>query len=111
MDILDAAFAEHDVEHWRAKLDAEDIIWAPLMSPADVHADPQAKASGAYVEVPEEDGSGTYLSPASPIRFPGYDDTPKSASPALGQHTLETLKSAGFSDAEIETLRSAGAIK
>lgn len=111
VDILDAAFVEHDVEYWREKLDAEDIIWAPLMSPADVHADPQAKASGAYVEVPEEDGSGTYLSPASPVRFPGYDDTPRSASPALGQHTLETLKSAGFSEAEIESLRSAGAIK
>lgn len=111
VDILDAAFAEHDVDYWRAKLDAEDIIWAPLMRPADVFADPQAHAAGAYVKVPEEDGSGTYLAPASPIRFPGYDDTPKSASPALGQHTLETLQAAGFTDAEIDALRSSGAIK
>ncbi|GMV64046.1 MAG: CoA transferase [Parvibaculum sp.] len=111
VDILDAAFAAHDVEYWRAKLDAEDIIWAPLMRPADVFADPQAHAAGAYVKVPEEDGSGTYLAPASPIRFPGYDDTPKSASPALGQHTLETLQAAGFTDAEIDALRSSGAIK
>ncbi|PKP76566.1 MAG: CoA transferase [Alphaproteobacteria bacterium HGW-Alphaproteobacteria-3] len=110
VDILDAAFAAHDVEYWRAKLDAEDIIWAPLMRPADVFADPQAHAAGAYVTVPEEDGSGTYLAPASPIRFPGYDDTPKSASPALGQHTLETLQAAGFTDAEIAALRSSGAI-
>lgn len=111
VDILDAAFAEHEVDYWRAKLDAEDIIWAPLMRPADVFADPQAHAAGAYVKVPEEDGSGTYLAPASPIRFPGYDDTPKSASPALGQHTLETLQAAGFTDAEIDALRSSGAIK
>ena len=111
VDILDAAFAEHDVEYWRAKLDAEDIIWAPLMRPADVFADPQAHAAGAYVKVPAEDGSGTYLAPASPIRFPGYDDTPKSASPALGQHTLETLQAAGFTAAEIDALRSSGAIK
>jgi crotonobetainyl-CoA:carnitine CoA-transferase CaiB-like acyl-CoA transferase len=81
------------------------------MRPADVYADPQAHAAGAYVKVPEEDGSGTYLSPASPIRFPGYDDTPRSASPALGQHTVETLKQAGYSDAEIDGLRAAGAIK
>ena len=111
VDILDAAFAGHDVGYWSAKLDAEDIIWAPLMSPADVFADPQAQAAGAYVEVPEEDGSGTYLSPASPIRFPGYDDTPRCASPALGQHTIEMLKETGFTDAEIENLRAAGAIK
>ena len=42
VDILDAAFAAHDTEYWRAKLDAEDMIWAPLMRPADVYADPGA---------------------------------------------------------------------
>ena len=110
VDILDAVFLEHDLEYWRGKLDAEDMIWAPLLRPGDVYKDPQAKAAGAYVEVPEEDGSGTYLSPASPVRFPGFDDTPKSASPMLGQHTIETLKASGFSDAEIDGLRSAGAI-
>ena len=111
VDILDAAFAEHDLAYWREKLDAEDLIWAPLMRPADVFADPQAKAAGAYVEVPEEGGGeGTYLSPASPIRFPGADDGPKGPSPALGEHTIDTLKASGFSEDEIENLRKAGAI-
>lgn len=111
VDILDAAFAEHDLRYWREKLDAEDMIWAPLLRPGDVFEDPQAKAAGAYVEVPGEGGGGTYLSPASPIRFPGFDDTPKSAAPMLGEHTLATLKSHGFSDTEIETMRKSGAIK
>ena len=111
VDILDAAFAAHDTEYWRAKLDAEDMIWAPLMRPADVYADPQAHAAGAYVEVKEEGGEGTYLAPASPIRFPGADpEGPRAAAPMLGEHTVETLKAAGFADAEIETLRKAGAI-
>ena len=110
VDILDAAFAEHDLAYWREKLDAEDLIWAPLLRPADVYADPQAKAAGAYVEVPEEGGGGTYLAPASPIRFPGADDGPKGPAPALGEHTIDTLKASGFSDEEIEGLRQAGAI-
>ncbi len=111
VDILDAAFAEHDVEYWRTKLDAEDMIWAPLMRPADVYADPQAHAAGAYVEVIEEGGNGTYLSPASPIRFPGAEpEGPRPAAPMLGEHTIETLKAAGFREAEIENLRKAGAI-
>ena len=111
VDILDAAFIQHDLDYWREKLDAEDMIWAPLLRPADVFADPQAKAAGAYVEVPEEGGGeGTYLSPASPIRFPGADDGPKGPAPALGEHTIDTLKASGFSDEEIENLRKAGAI-
>ncbi|NIJ40158.1 crotonobetainyl-CoA:carnitine CoA-transferase CaiB-like acyl-CoA transferase [Parvibaculum indicum] len=111
VDILDAAFIQHDLAHWREKLDAEDMIWAPLLRPADVFADPQARAAGAYVEVPEEGGGeGTYLSPASPIRFPGADDGPKGPAPVLGEHTIDTLKASGFSDEEIEGLRKAGAI-
>lgn len=111
VDILDAVFIQHDLAYWREKLDAEDMIWAPLLRPADVFADPQAKAAGAYVEVPEEGGGGgTYLAPASPIRFPGADDGPKGPAPALGEHTIDTLKASGFSDEEIEGLRKAGAI-
>jgi crotonobetainyl-CoA:carnitine CoA-transferase CaiB-like acyl-CoA transferase len=110
VDILDAAFAEHDLEYWRKKLDAEDMIWAPLMKPGDVANDPQAKAAGAFVEVPEHDGNGTYLAPASPIRFPGADDGPKGPAPALGEHTLEVLRSLGYGDADIEKLKAAKAI-
>lgn len=110
VDILDAAFGEHDLEYWRRKLDAEDMIWAPLMKPGDVANDPQAKAAGAFVEVPEHDGSGTYLAPASPIRFPGADDGPKGPAPELGEHTLEVLRGLGYSDADITKLREAKAI-
>src|SRR5690606_25487354 len=101
VDILDAAFGEHDLAYWRPLLDKEDVIWSPLMRPADVVNDPQTIATGAFVDVPEQDGSGTYRAPASPIRFHGADDGPKGPSPALGQHTLDVLRAAGYSDADI----------
>jgi crotonobetainyl-CoA:carnitine CoA-transferase CaiB-like acyl-CoA transferase len=101
VDILDAAFAEHDLDHGRQKLDENDVIWSPLMRPSDVVADPQAVAAGAFVDVPEEDGSGTFKAPASPVRFPGADDGPKGAAPALGQHTLDVLRTAGYSEDDL----------
>lgn len=110
VDLLDAAFAEHDLDHWRAKLDAEDMIWSPLMRPSDVVADPQAIAAGAFVEVPEQDGSGSYHAPASPIRFPGADDGPKGPAPALGEHTREVLGALGYSEAELDALKESKAI-
>ncbi|HEY4345863.1 MAG TPA: CaiB/BaiF CoA-transferase family protein [Parvibaculum sp.] len=110
VDILDAAFGEHDIDHWSKALDAEDMIWAPLMKPGDVVKDPQAIAAGAFVEVPEHDGNGTYLSPASPIRFPGANDGPKGPAPALGEHTLAVLSELGYSEADIEKLKAAKTI-
>ena len=110
VDILDAAFAEHDLDHWRQKLDENDVIWSPLMRPSDVVADPQAVAAGAFVDVPEEDGSGTFKAPASPVRFPGADDGPKGAAPALGQHTLDVLRAAGYDDDDLARLKDAKTI-
>jgi crotonobetainyl-CoA:carnitine CoA-transferase CaiB-like acyl-CoA transferase len=63
------------------------------------------------VEVPNGGGEeGTYLSPASPIRFPGADDGPKGPSPALGEHTISVLESLGYSAAEIEQLKASKTI-
>lgn len=110
VDILDAAFAKQDMKHWAEKLDAADLIWSKLMRPSEVANDQQAKASGAFVEVPERHGGGTFLAPASPIRFPGAEDGPKGPVPDLGEHTVEVLRQNGYDDAAIEALKKSGAI-
>lgn len=110
VDILDAAFAEHDLDHWRQKLDEHDVIWSPLMRPSDVVADPQAIAAGAFVDVPEEDGSDTFKAPAGPVRFPGADDGPKGPAPALGQHTADVLRGLGYSEDDLARLRDSKTI-
>ncbi|GAK46011.1 L-carnitine dehydratase/bile acid-inducible protein F [Tepidicaulis marinus] len=112
VDILDAAFAQHDLEYWTKALDEQDMVWAPMMPPADVAADPQAEAAGAFFDVPENDGSGTFRAPASPIRFggEGEDAHPRGPSPDLGQHTLDVLKEFGYSEADIAGLQKSGTI-
>lgn len=110
VDILDAAFSNHTLDHWKKKLDAEDMIWAPLTRPAEVAKDPQAIAAGAYVEVRNNGSEGTYLAPNTPIRFPGEDTGPKAASPELGEHTRMVLESLGYSEAEIEQLKASKTI-
>lgn len=112
VDILDTAFAQHDLEYWTKALDEQDMVWAPMMPPADVAADPQAEAAGAFFDVPENDGSGTFRAPASPIRFggEGEDAHPRGPSPDLGQHTLDVLKEFGYSEADIAGLQKSGTI-
>lgn len=103
--MMDAAFAEHDLEDWHARLDAADIVWAPVQTPKQVVEDPQAHAAGAFTIMPNHSG-GTQQTPASPVRFHGADDGPKGPSPLPGQHTDEVLAEAGYSADEIAALKS-----
>ena len=105
---LDKGFAAMPFDEIAARLDAADMAWAPVQTPAQVAADPQVMASGAIVQV--EDGQGgTFPSPAAPARFPGADATVRPRSPTLGEHTREVLAEIGYSEAEIEAIFAAEA--
>ena len=105
---FDKAFAAMPFEEIAAKLDAADMVWSPVQTPAQVAADPQVMASGAIVQV--EDGQGgTFPSPAAPARFPGADATVRPRSPTLGEHTREVLAEIGYSAAEIDAIFAAEA--
>ena len=105
---LDAAFATMSFDDIAAKLDAADMVWSPVQTPAQVAADPQVMASGAIVQVEDGEG-GTYPSPAAPARFPGADATVRPRSPHLGEHTREVLAEIGYSASEIEAIFEAEA--
>jgi crotonobetainyl-CoA:carnitine CoA-transferase CaiB-like acyl-CoA transferase len=105
---LDAAFGALTMDEIARRLDAADLVWAPMQTPGDVASDPQAAAAGAFVEV--EDGQGgTYRSPAAPARFPGADVDVRPRAPRLGEHTRQVLAEAGYAEAEIEAMFESGA--
>jgi crotonobetainyl-CoA:carnitine CoA-transferase CaiB-like acyl-CoA transferase len=106
--LLDAAFAEHAFDHWSERFDAEDVWWAPVQSPAEVVADPQAYAAGAIVSGERADGTTKEVI-ANPV---GYEDAPTHmlAPPALGADTEAVLRAAGLESAQIEDLRERGLI-
>ena len=108
VDLLDAAFALRPLGEIAAALDAEAMIWSPVLSAAEAIADPQAHAAGCVVQTPLHDG-GAMPAPAGPIRFPGADDGPKGPAPRIGEHTRAVLGEAGYSKAEIEALYASGA--
>ena len=106
--LLDEAFARLTLDQARAALDAEEMIWAPILTAEESVADPQAIAAGVIVQTPLP-GGGTFPAPASPIRFPGADDGPKGPSPRAGEHTRAVLAEAGYSETEIDAMLASGA--
>ncbi|MBW2231062.1 MAG: CoA transferase [Deltaproteobacteria bacterium] len=101
---LDAIFATKTRDEWGAIFDAEqDLWWAPVQTVEEVLADPQAHAAGAFIEVP--DGQGTTLLPATPVDFLGTPLEHKHMAPTQGEHSDEILGEMGRSAEEIAALR------
>lgn len=107
VEALDQGFGALTFAEAAARLDAEDVAWAPVQSALEVLADPQAAAAGCFVETPDGHG-GTFKAPATPARFPGADDGPKGPAPRVDQHTDEILAELGYDASAIAHLRAAG---
>jgi crotonobetainyl-CoA:carnitine CoA-transferase CaiB-like acyl-CoA transferase len=82
---LDAIFARRTLEQWSRALDEADVWWAPVLDLDEVVADPQAAATGAWLET---GGVGTV---ATPVRFWQASGGRPRGAPDLGEHTAEVL--------------------
>ena len=107
VEALDDGFARMTLAELGPKLTEADLVWGPLNYPRDTVVDPLAETAGCFVDITDADGVA-YRQPASPARFPGFDDAPKRPAPKLGQHTREVLVGAGYAEAEIDRLIAEG---
>jgi len=87
---LDEIFGTKPLDEWAKIFAGEpDFFWSPINSVEDVVADEQFHAAGGVVYVPVDDSSVPMV--ATPADFHGTPWEPRSASPALGEHTDEIL--------------------
>jgi formyl-CoA transferase len=95
--------------HWLSLLEANDIPCGPINDYAQVFADPQVLAREMVVET-KHPTLGHMRTLGSPIKMSATPPDVSRRAPQLGEHTDEVLTDAGFSDAEIAALRTAGAV-
>jgi crotonobetainyl-CoA:carnitine CoA-transferase CaiB-like acyl-CoA transferase len=101
---------------WLSALESAGVPCGPINSIEQLFDDPQVKARGLRINIPDTDASGqptggTLPGVASPIRF---SDTPlrfDMPPPRLGQHTDEVLQQElGMSAAELARVRASGVL-
>jgi crotonobetainyl-CoA:carnitine CoA-transferase CaiB-like acyl-CoA transferase len=100
--ILDDIFATRDLAEWRRRLDDAGIIFGIVAEVGDIATDEQALAAGHLRPFADADG----MTVNSPIEIAGQTKLTPRRAPAVGEHSEEVLRAAGYSDGEIAAFRA-----
>jgi crotonobetainyl-CoA:carnitine CoA-transferase CaiB-like acyl-CoA transferase len=107
-EAMRAKFKEKTRDEWFEELRQRDICVGPIYALDEVFEDPHTQARDMVVEIDHpEHGKVKQVGVG-----PKFSDTPgsvRSTGPTRGAHTAELLREAGYSDAQIEEMRAAGA--
>ena len=106
---VDARLVERTAAEWQKVLGEAGIPCSLVQSLSEVVTDPQVVARGSLMPVPGTDGRmhGVH----SPFRLSSIPLPRNTRFPGLGAHTREVLGEYGFSDADIDELLLAGAVR
>lgn len=103
-------FLAHTFDESVTALKTHDVPYSPIMSIADIFADPHYQARESIINVPAE-GLGTFAQPAVIPRLSKTPGRVTHAGPPLGRHTDEILTGVlGMSSADIAALRAEGVV-
>jgi len=112
-EALNAAIAEETRSrpsaYWVALLETAGVPCGPIYSIDQAFADPQVKHLGVAAPVTHPRLGPTHMV-ASPMNISGAEKTLRGAAPVRPEHTDEVLTWLGYSQAEIEAMRTAGAV-
>jgi 2-methylfumaryl-CoA isomerase len=95
-----------------AQFASAGVAWGPYRTFGDViREDPRASVRNPMFSLVAHPGTGTYLTPASPLDFSAIPRIPALPAPALGAHTDEVLAEIlGMSAAAIGRLHDQGVV-
>jgi formyl-CoA transferase len=97
-------FREKTTAHWLARLEAQDLLCAPVKSLAEALEDPQTRENGMLLE------TGDVRMVGAPVHLSEAPVEIRHAPPRLGQHTEEVLRELGLDAARIQSLRDEGVV-
>ena len=108
-DELNEMFLLRTRDEWIPILEAAGFPYAPENEIQDLEHDPQLRHLEVFYET-EHPKYGKVKGPHRPVRVNGSRDIDFTPPPALGEHTDEVLKEAGYSSGDIDALRASGIV-
>ena len=96
-------FERRSSAEWFELLEAADVPFMPMHDLHSVLADPHLQATG-FFETVQHPSEGAIRSMRGMPRWQSAPPGPARPAPRLGEHTVEVLREAGLTAAEIEQL-------
>lgn len=108
--ILEKAFIQFDSGYLMEQFVANDVTATRAKHYNDTYTDPQALENDYMREVTFESGNSAVL-PMIPIKSRNCGKIEFKRGPLLGEHTVEVLKGFGYSDEQIDELKTDKVVK
>ena len=102
--LLESVFRGATVGEWMQRLEAREVLCAPVNDYAGLPGDPAVSATGMLIEE-DHPRAGRIRTLATPIRFSETPGSVRTPSPTLGEHTEPVLSEAGVTASELAELR------
>ncbi|MEO0819058.1 MAG: CoA transferase [Pseudomonadota bacterium] len=109
LELTQSVLATGTSAHWLARLEAEEVPCAPVLTRREMIRHPQIAANGIVVETAHPEAGLLRQTRPAP-RFSGTPLAAPAPAQALGQDTAAVLAEAGYSAGEIAALEAEGVV-
>ncbi len=109
-ELLEVTLSAEPTAHWLELLNRAGVVAGPIYNMEQVYQDPQVRAREMLIDL-EDPELGRLHNIGIPVKLSATPGRINRRAPALGEHSKEVLREAGFADGEIEELRDAGVIR
>ncbi|MEX2479843.1 MAG: CoA transferase [Gammaproteobacteria bacterium] len=110
LELIQSVLVERPASEWLARLEAEQVPCAPVLTRTEMLHHPQVEAN-ATVQIYDHPEAGPLRQARPAAQFSATPAAVRRGAPRLGQHTAEILAEAGIAVADIEDLSAAGVIR
>lgn len=108
VDILDAAFRRHPLNHWLDKLHEADVPVEKCQLPNDIYEDEQAWANDVLRTIHYPETGNDRIIPTNPVRFESSGNPELRLSKSQGTDTEEILVELGYASEEVQAILASG---
>ena len=108
--LLEETLGRESTEHWLKLLTEAGVVAGPIYDLDQMYHDPQVKARNMLVDL-EDPELGTLHNIGIPVKLSLTPGQVRRRAPALGEHSEEVLREAGYSTEEVACLVEQAVVK